>query len=753
MASLWAEIKRRNVVRVAVAYAVVAWVMIEISSTTFPMLKLPEWAATLVTVLLMIGFPVAVIFAWAFELTPEGLKKEKDVDRSESITHLTGRKLDFAIIGVLAVAVVYFVSEKLFWTDDVVTESQVEISSAATEEISRSIAVLPFVNMSGDADQEYFSDGITEEILNALAGIPELAVTSRTSAFAFKGKSVSIPKIAEELGVAHILEGSVRRSGNQLRITAQLIEVASDRHLWSESYDRELTDIFAVQDEISENIVAALKMNLLGDTVARSASSAVIPEAYDLYLRGLQQMAINTFDSVAQATDYFEQSLVIDPLFVRAYAGLGWAFADQVYLGSGSIDDNLAKIRQVTRHGLDLDPDNAGLIGLAGQVAYWDGDMEQAELRFRRALGQEPPHYDVRNFYINLLGRQSRIAEAEDLQKEWLESDPLNPQANVQIAFSHLHHRRFDDAFATTSRLKIIAPDNPYGQFIDGLGRIYYLGDLATGILALESGLKIDPNDHEVISILAISYYSIGEVVLADALVEKGRQIAPDATFVQAAYAYGLALRGDLQAAKEVSLDALTNHRQFDRWWGGYLILRLAVDELIDRGEPMQAVDMIVEAEPEWAAFRIRSPIEAPQLSATSGSYGTESSILNYLPDFARALRAAGDESGTENVLAHMEATQDWRSEHGLLNRDTRTAEIHALRGRWVEAQDALERAEENGTIYAFWQYRLIHNRIFDDIRDQPRFKALVQRVQAEMQRQRIQLNNNRLPNDLTSED
>ena len=166
----------------------------------------------------------------------------------------------------------------------------------------------------------------------------------------------------------------------------------------------------------------------------------------------------------------------------------------------------------------------------------------------------------------------------------------------------------------------------------------------------------------------------------------------------------------------------------------------------------MQAVDMIVEAEPEWAAFRILSPVEAPQLSATPGNYGTESSILNYLPDFARALRAAGDDTGTENVLAHMESIQNWRREHGLLNRDTRTAEIHALRGRWDEAQDALERAEKKGTIYVYWQYRLIHNRIFDEMRDHPRFEALVQRVQAEMQRQRIQLNNKRSPNDNTGE-
>ena len=751
MASLWAEIKRRNVVRVAVAYAVVAWILIEVSSTTFPMLKLPEWAATFVTVLLMIGFPVAVIFAWAFELTPEGLKKEKDVDRSESITHLTGRKLDFAIIGVLAVAVVYFVSEKLFWTDDVVTESQVETSSAAIEEISRSIAVLPFVNMSGDADQEYFSDGITEEILNALAGIPELAVTSRTSAFAFKGKSLSIPKIAEQLGVAHILEGSVRRSGDRLRITAQLIEVASDQHLWSETYDRELTDIFVLQDEISKNIAAALKVNLLGDAAANSRSGAVNPEAYDLYLRGLQQIATSTFDSVATATDFYERSIAIDPNFVRAYAGLGWAYNQQINQGAVSMDDNLPKIRRILRRGLDLAPDNAGLIGLSGQMARWEGDLSQAELRFRRALSLDPPYFGVWNRYADTLWDLGRIAESSQIHMQWLEADPLNPAASVAVAFAHQASGRFDAAFAVTSRLAAIAPNNPYSNFIDATTNLI-LGDLAAVIFDFERGHKIDPNDHEVISVLAITYFSIGETDLADALVEIGRKIAPDATFIHATDAYGLALRGELRAAREISLRALASHRQFNRWWGGFMTLRFAVDVLIDRGESLRAVDMILAAEPKWAAFRTQSPSEAQQMSAIPGNYGVGARLVDYFPDFARALRAAGDDTGSENVLAHMEAIQSWRREHGLLVSQARAAEIHALRGRWDDALNALERAEKNGSLYALWHYHLIDNRIFDNIRGRPRFEALVRRVQAEMQRQRIQLNNNGMPNDLTGE-
>jgi TolB-like protein/Flp pilus assembly protein TadD len=745
MASVWAELKRRNVVRVALAYAVVAWLAIEISTTTFPILRLPEWTATFVTVLLIIGFPLAIIFAWAYELTPEGLKKEKDVIRDESITHMTGRKLDFAIIGVLAVAVIYFVSEKFFWANDIATQSQVETSGGATAD-TYSIAVLPFVNMSADLEQEYFSDGITEEILNALAGIRGLAVTSRTSAFAFKGKSVSIPQIAQELGVAHVLEGSVRKSGTRLRITAQLIDVATDKHLWSETYDRELTDIFAVQDEISANIAAALKVNLLGDTVVEPAPRAVIPEAYDLYLHGLQQVAINTFASLDQAENYFQQAIAVDPMFVRAHAGLGWVLNDQIYNGAVPLDENEPKIREVLRRGLELDPDNAGLVGLSGQLAFWDGDLEQARLLFRRAVALEPPYFGVWNRYAGTLWRLGRVAEGLQVREDWREADPLNPAASTEFAFTHLFLGHFDIVFAAASHLRAIAPNNPYASFIEGITRIVYLGDLAAGIPDIENGLKIDPNDHEAMGILAISYFSIGETASGDAWVEEGRRIAPEATFVQAADAYGLALRGDLAAAQEISLNALADHRQFERWWGGFITLRLAVDELLDRGETGQAVDMILQAGPEWVAFREQSPAEAPQLSSNTGLYRGSSWMIDYLPDFARALRAAGDNTGADNVLAHVEAFQDWQHEHGIVVSETGVAELHALRGRGDDALDALERAEMNGMIYAYWQHRLIRNRIFDGIRDHPRFAALVERVRADMARQRTEYINNREP-------
>ena len=753
---LVSELRRRNVIRVAIAYAIAAWLLIEITATTFPILQLPDWSVTLVTVFVLIGFPLALIFAWAFELTPEGLKKEKDVDRSESITRITSRKLDFMIITVLVLALVYFAYDE--FVIEPAQEEALAIASTQAEAVSEtdtpemSIAVLPFVNMSSDPEQEYFSDGITEEILNALAGVRELAVTSRTSAFAFKGKSMSIPEIAQQLGVAHVLEGSVRKSGTRLRITAQLIDVASDKHLWSETYDRELTDIFAVQDEISSHIAAALKINLLGTTETQAAPRAVNPEAYDLYLHGLQQIAINTFASLAAAEKFFQQAIVIDPSFVRAFAGLGWTFYDQIFTGSVLIDDNKPKIHEVLRRGLELDSENAGLVGLSGQLAFWDGDVEQARSEFSRALALDPPYFGVWTGYADILFQLGQLAESLQVTTDWLDADPLNPRANIRMAFVHSGYGNFDAAFATASRLKAIAPDSPYGQFIGGLIRIVSLGDLATGILDLESGLKIDPNDHEAMSILAMAYFDIGVTKTADAWIEKARQMAPDATIVKAADAYGHLHRGDLRAAREISVDAFSNDPQLYRWWGGFMTLRYAVDELIDGGEPMQAVDMILQAEPRWTRLRDQSPAEARQLSAMPSWAGLEQETFEHLPDFARALLAAGDEKGANNVLEHLAANLDWQREHGLLVEDTRIAEIHALLSREDDALDALERAEKNGTLYLLWQYKLIHNRIFDDIRDDPRFTALVERVKAEMKRQRAEFNNNRSPKDETGE-
>lgn len=263
--SFFGELHRRNVVRVGLAYVVIAWVLAQVAEFAFENFGAPDWVLKTFTIVLLLGLPLALIFAWAFELTPEGVKREKDVDRSASITARTGRKLDFLIIGTLVIALAYFVwdRERLQDASEVVAETEAAQTAVADTSGTggpspRSIAVLPFVNMSSDQDQEWFSDGLTEEILNALARRPELLVTARMSSFYFKGRAEPIPQIAEILGVDHVVEGTVRRDGDQLRITAQLIRAEDGFHLWSQTYDRPVTRVFDVQTEIAESIALVL---------------------------------------------------------------------------------------------------------------------------------------------------------------------------------------------------------------------------------------------------------------------------------------------------------------------------------------------------------------------------------------------------------------------------------------------------------------------------------------------------------------
>ena len=283
--SLIAELKRRNVFRVAVAYTVIAWLLAQVADLAFDNFGSPDWVAKSVLFVLILGFPLAVFFAWAFEMTPEGVKREKDVDRSQSITGQTGRKLNRLTITVLVLAV------GLLLVDKFVLQSNPEatVAEAPASEIDKSVAVLPFVAMSNGPDDEFFADGVTEEILNSLAQLPDLLVTARTSAFAFKGMDIPIPEIAAKLGVANVVEGSVRRSGDRLRVTAQLIRANDGFHLWSETYDRSSADSFGVQDEIAEKVASALDVVLDDAQLERMRSTGLRnPEAFIAYQKGMQ---------------------------------------------------------------------------------------------------------------------------------------------------------------------------------------------------------------------------------------------------------------------------------------------------------------------------------------------------------------------------------------------------------------------------------------------------------------------------------
>ena len=322
--SLIQELKRRNVIRVAVLYLIAAWLLLQLTDVLSSLLSVPESAGSIVVMLLVLGFFPVLIFAWVYEMTPEGLKREVDIDRSQSVTPDTGKKINALIIVLLVLAIAGLVADRLIPESSVDTDvAAVELVEAPLPADDRSIAVLPFSDLSQDQDQQYFTDGLSEELLNLLVRVDDLRVASRTSSFAYRGSTLGIPKISQALNVGHILEGSVRKDGDRIRITAQLIEAETDTHLWSENFDRELTDIFAIQDEIANAIVNALtgELGMGGDKAVTVEVVTENLDAYEMYLTA-RELFIKR-DQLPESIRSFRKAVELDPNFARALAVLG----------------------------------------------------------------------------------------------------------------------------------------------------------------------------------------------------------------------------------------------------------------------------------------------------------------------------------------------------------------------------------------------------------------------------------------------
>ena len=314
MSNLFSELKRRNVFRVAIAYTIIGWVLAQVGDLIFPTFGAPDWVLKVLVSLVILGFPVALIFAWAYEITPEGVKLERDVDRTGSITRKTGRKLDLIIVGLMAIAIAYFAVDK-FVLNQPADEHIAAKPQKTTSELS--IAVLPFANMTADKENEFFADGLSEELLNVLSQVQDLKVTGRTSSFFYKGKNEDLRKIGETLGVANILEGSVRRQGDAVRITAQLVRAEDGFHLWSQTYDRTLDDVFAIQDDIAESVTRAL--NIVLDDANRERMRAVGVRDVDAFIAyqkayELSEIGHGTEDLVPtlkRSTEYLDAAIAL----------------------------------------------------------------------------------------------------------------------------------------------------------------------------------------------------------------------------------------------------------------------------------------------------------------------------------------------------------------------------------------------------------------------------------------------------------
>ncbi len=525
--SLFQELKRRNVFRVAIAYLAGGWLLIQIVETIFPAFGLGSFAVRMTVIALAVGLIPTLIIAWAFELTPEGLKKESDVDRSQSYAPQTGKKLDRIIMSVLALALGYFAFDK-FVLDPARDEAIAQTAAKAGAERAlqkirdavpseNSIAVLPFVNMSDDASNEYFSDGLSEELLNLLAKMPELRVAARTSSFSYKGKDTRISQIGAELGVAHVLEGSVRKSGNQIRITAQIVKTRDGFRVWSQTYDRTLHDIFVTQDEIAAAVVRGLKVTLLGELPRQRLTD---PEVYRLYLQGTYFSRLGGKVNAQRALQTLQQALAIDPEYAPAWASLtfpyetlvrygelprdeGVALAMQALEKAIEIDDQLVAAwagiawlkktyfwdwqgaRAALDKALELEPNNASAIGAAGSIASTFGELDKAIELFERNVESDPLSWSSLNALGDRFRAVGRLEEARTIFERVVALNPEYRGARFSVASMYLFEGRPEEALANLTGL----PDGVRYRQIKAAA-LFDMGETRKAQMALDDFLQ-----------------------------------------------------------------------------------------------------------------------------------------------------------------------------------------------------------------------------------------------------------------------
>ncbi|MBO6621767.1 MAG: tetratricopeptide repeat protein [Balneola sp.] len=524
--NLVAELKRRNVFRVATAYAIAGWLIIQICATTFPFLSLPEWLITAVIIFVTIGFPLSLIFAWAFELTPDGLKKSQEVDITESVTHRTGKKLNGIIITVLSMAVIFLLVERVFFAEAAFIENQSEFADFQTA----SIAVLPFVDMSAGQDQEYFSDGLSEELLNALAKVKDMKVAGRTSSFKFKGQNENLKLIGDELNVEHILEGSVRKSGNRIRITAQLIKAEDGFHLWSETFDRELTatNLFDIQEEISKEVLKELKVRLLDEEekdIAESPTDDI--EAYNFYLKGTQYEAIRLESDLKLAIQQYQEAVRIDPTFAKAYARMAIAYELLSGYGALSNEDRLNLVRENVDQALFLDQNLPEAYAALGLMYQSNGELQKGIEALNKAL-ELNPNYALAYSWLGNLYLFSDEQKTIKLFTRAYEIDPLNQVVSSNYVYTLMLQDRNDEAIEQYNELIKQEPKQLLYYYRVGVIKAYSQGKIREAFELYFDAKEIDPDASFTLANIGLLSIDIGMEGYFDQVYSEVVQKYPD---------------------------------------------------------------------------------------------------------------------------------------------------------------------------------------------------------------------------------
>jgi TolB-like protein/Tfp pilus assembly protein PilF len=540
--SFFSELNRRNVFRVAIAYVVTAWLIAQVAELAADSFGAPDWVMKMIITMLVLGAPVALVLAWAYELTPGGLRR----DSGTTTGHASTSKLDRSIIIVLVAALAYFAWDKFILDpqrDEALLES---VSTQPVETLpqgaSHSIAVLPFLNMSDDASNEYFSDGLSEELLNLLVKIPELRVAARTSSFSFKGKDVQISEIGEALNVAYVLEGSVRKAGDRIRVTAQLIKADDGFHVWSETFDRNLDDVFVVQDEIAAAVVRGLKVTLLGDLPEQQATD---PEAYTLYLQGKYLSRLGGRENAKKALQALEQALAIDPEYAPAWANLTFPYDTLIRHGDLPRDEGAALALQALEKALEIDdqlvPAWAGLSWLR-KTYFWD--WQGARDALDRALQLEPNNPSSIGSAGSMASTFGELDKAVELFERNVEANPLSWTSLNALGNRYRAVGRYDEARTMYERVVALNPEYRGARF--NLASVYLFEGRPEEALAKLDGL---PDGARYRQIKAAALHDMGDTEQAQAALEDFLQSPSPPDVARKAMLY--AWRGDNDKAFE----------------------------------------------------------------------------------------------------------------------------------------------------------------------------------------------------------
>ena len=726
---LFEELKRRNVFRVGAAYVLITWLIVQVAETLFPPFGVPDSIFRGMVILLILGFPVALLLSWIYDVTPSGIVRDSDTEEQASAAARPTRKLDLAIIGLLVVAIGFFAVDRFVDRPSATRTEPGDQAVAESGTTGQAIAVLPFQNRSAREEDAYFVDGIHDDILTHLSKARSLTVIARTSVEQFRNTQLPVRDIAERLGVSAIVEGGVQRAGDRVRINVQLIDAANESHLWAEIYDRELNaaNIFATQTEVATAVVNALQATFSVEAATRASTLPTNNlEAWEAYQLGKHSLRSSESGSNEEALKHFRRALELDPDFALAYVGLARASFLRQFETDVSEDSAITTATEATQRALTLAPDLPEGLAMFGDLLKWRYEYAEAETYFLRALEIDPNSAAALESYAGLLPALGRNAEAIAPSEKLVRLDPLNVEHHQSLAVSLFAVGRFGDALARLDKALDVDPSSAFtyheiGHILQALGRF----DLA--LPWLEKTIELEQDQWYALLWLAYAHTALGDAAEAQQLIDEALQRS-GRNHVGPLFAAGLRDldRGEVDSASRFLEEAYVIDPKFMA-----AVATLAEID-ISNGDVGRALKRFELALPELLG-------DEPVLENIDCSCSS-------LP-LAAVLLRTGETDRAERLLDLSEAWNAGKPRLGSYGYGINDVEIHALRGDTAKALRALREAEQAGWRSSVWRYFRDFNPYLASIRDEPEFEAIFADIERDLAIQRKALDAN--PEDL----